>query len=159
MDTYTLADLTKLTGAKRRSVQFWAEAGALKAEAETERSGSGTHRRFGRDEAIIACVLHQFAQQQIAIGHLIEVSVGFRHLLDMHDGKVRHVVERAIEDDGKNFYLYVPTTSERKGVVFTDEDGIEPSFFQILKDLEVDVSFVAVIDLNIALSSVRDYRS
>jgi hypothetical protein len=70
---YTLSDLTRLTGAKRRSVQLWAEGGAIRAEEETERQGSGIHRTFGRDEAIIACILAPFAEMGAPIGRLIRI--------------------------------------------------------------------------------------
>jgi hypothetical protein len=34
----------------------------------------GTHRRFTRNEAIVACLIHGFALHQIAIGELVHVS-------------------------------------------------------------------------------------
>jgi DNA-binding transcriptional MerR regulator len=71
---YALADLARVTGAKRRSLQLWADAGVIRAEKSTDRGGSGTHRRFSRDEAIIAGIIHAFALHQIAIGELLEIA-------------------------------------------------------------------------------------
>jgi DNA-binding transcriptional MerR regulator len=74
MTEYTLSELAKITGAKPRSIQLWADAGIIKAAAATERAGSGTHRRFSRQEAVIACVLATFADQKIAIGGLSQIA-------------------------------------------------------------------------------------
>jgi len=75
---YSLADLTKLTGAKRRSVQLWAEAGVIQAKRETERAGTGTHRRFSRREAIIACIVKVFADGRVSIGVLKAIAQAVR---------------------------------------------------------------------------------
>lgn len=93
---YSLSDVTRITGAKRRSVQIWAEAGALKADFDTDRQGTGTHRRFSRDEAMIACVLSAFAGMQVPIGQLIVLGDHFRTLLN--DPEVRAAFDDAIED-------------------------------------------------------------
>jgi hypothetical protein len=75
---YTLADLARVTGAKRRSLQLWADAGVIVPEKSTDRGGSGTHRRFSRKEAVIACIVHAFALHQIAIGELQLISTAMR---------------------------------------------------------------------------------
>jgi hypothetical protein len=78
MKEYTLAQLTRLCGAKRRQVQIMAEAGALKADPITERGGSGIHRKFGQREAIIACILGKVTEYGITIGTLITIADGIR---------------------------------------------------------------------------------
>ena len=45
MDTYTLADLERVTGAKRRSLQLWADAEVIQADPR-RRAGTGTHGGF-----------------------------------------------------------------------------------------------------------------
>jgi hypothetical protein len=90
MTEYTLSELSKATGAKPRSIQLWADAGIIKAAAATERAGSGTHRRFNRQEAVIACILAPFAEQKVAIGGLSQIARGLRgvsELRDRTDGK------------------------------------------------------------------------
>lgn len=98
MDDYSLADLVKITGAKRRSVQLWAEAGVIRAYAATERRGTGTHRQFGRDEVIIACVVHAFACRQMTVGELLEISSATREFLNR--GKDRDVMEILLAGKG-----------------------------------------------------------
>lgn len=91
MAEYTLSDLSKVTGAKPRSIQLWADAGIIKAGAATARAGSGTHRRFSRHEAVIACILAPFAEQKIAIGGLSQIAHGLRGMSELRhrtEGKV-----------------------------------------------------------------------
>jgi len=101
-ETYTLADLATFTGAGRRTVQLWAEAGAIRADQETERAGTGTHRRFSRTEAIIACILYAFASKKISIGVLIDIGKALRDILKEKDS--RTVIEYAMRT-GKPAYL------------------------------------------------------
>jgi hypothetical protein len=49
---YTLADVVRESSAKRRSVQLWPDADIIRADSSTDRKGTGTHRRFGRDPAV-----------------------------------------------------------------------------------------------------------
>jgi hypothetical protein len=74
VDWYTLADLVRVTGAKRRSLQLWADAGVIKAKKGTNRAGTGTHRLFSRDEAIVACIVNSFGIHQMPIGQLLNVA-------------------------------------------------------------------------------------
>jgi len=100
-----LSDLVRITGAKRRALQIWADRGALRAEPETESSGSGVHRTFSREEAVIACVLTGFSQQEVAIGNLLKVSHGMRegYLKIPH---LRPIFNDALAGKGKNFLIY-----------------------------------------------------
>ncbi|QKC84384.1 hypothetical protein [Mesorhizobium sp. NZP2077] len=100
---YTLADLTRIVGAKRRTIQLWAEAGAIKADDETERAGTGTHRRFSRREALIACLLKPFADYQMSIGFLIGIADSIR---DEGAAAWRwELLERAIQDESMVYML------------------------------------------------------
>src|SRR5262245_28796105 len=121
---YTLADLTRITGAKRRSVQLWAEAGVIHAKRETERRGTGTHRRFSRTEAIIACIVHAFARQQMAIGALLTISKAVRLWVTGMPGKVH--VEKAIADQKKNWFLIYQTCDDHPVVTITEEGAGHP---------------------------------
>ena len=60
---YTLAQLEKVTGVPRRALQFWTDRGAIHAAKGARR---GVHRRFTRDEAIVASILNGFAYLTIA---------------------------------------------------------------------------------------------
>jgi hypothetical protein len=77
-DSYSLGELVKLTGAKLRSLQLWAKGNVIHAERGTEGAGTGTHRRFSRREAIVACVIHPFAQRQISIKELESIAATIR---------------------------------------------------------------------------------
>lgn len=110
MDSYTLADLARVTGAKRRSLQLWADAGAIMADQSTDRAGTGTHRRFPRDEAIIACVVHAFALHQIAIGELLRIAAMVRFWIRNNaryvEDKPRDILEMSIKGEGNALLLY-----------------------------------------------------
>jgi hypothetical protein len=91
---YSLADLEKATGAKRRSIQLWADAGVIRAYPRTDRRGTGTHRRFSRDEAIMACIIKGLADRQRPIGELLRLSTSIRAFLN--SGADRKLLEAAI---------------------------------------------------------------
>ena len=105
---YTLAELERITGAKRRSLQLWTDAGVIVAESSTMHAGSGTHRRFSKDEAIIACAVHAFARQQMSIGGLKEVATAIR--MAMGSQEHRALVDDAIAGKGQCYLI-----SERWG--------------------------------------------
>lgn len=76
---YTLADIVELTGAKRRSVQFWTEYGVIKADPTTEHMNRGTHRRFSKDEALIAAVVNfVYTRMAYSVGTLIRIAAALR---------------------------------------------------------------------------------
>jgi hypothetical protein len=102
---FTLADLVRITGAKRRSLQLWADRGALKAEPETNTAGSGVHRQFSKDEAIIACILNGLALQEVAIGNLVKAANGIRSAY-FRVPHLRETFEEALRGEGKNFLIY-----------------------------------------------------
>ncbi|TPJ85526.1 MerR family transcriptional regulator [Mesorhizobium sp. B2-5-13] len=84
---YTLSDLAKITGAKRRTIQLWAEARVI--QTDDVHSGSGTYRKYSRQEAAIACLMVPFARLQMSIGQLAIISNGIRgHLNGEGDGNV-----------------------------------------------------------------------
>ncbi|HEV2899394.1 MAG TPA: hypothetical protein VGX71_16480 [Pseudaminobacter sp.] len=89
---FSLADLTRVTGAKRRSVQLWAEAGVIEAIPETERAGTGVHRTFSREEAIIACIITPLASMKISIGELKTLAKYVRELIKSEPGSIGQAV-------------------------------------------------------------------
>jgi hypothetical protein len=82
---YSLADLTRMSGAKRRTVQLWAEGGVLVAEPATERQGSGVHRAFSRNEAIIVLILSRLTAVSPPIGRLRFIAGRIRKHLKAND--------------------------------------------------------------------------
>lgn len=101
---YTLQDLVRFTGAKRRSVQLWAEAGAIVAAPATERAGAGVHRSFSEDEVVVACVVAAFAQDNAPIGFLLRVGKDIRALMSTPRGKEN--VYKAVINVEKLFLIY-----------------------------------------------------
>jgi hypothetical protein len=102
---YTLADLTRLSGARRRSLQLWAEGGVLLADGATERAGTGTHRKFSRKEAVIACILHSLALDQMPIGALLRASRALREFAS--NPTDWSMIENAINNEMKVFLIMV----------------------------------------------------
>jgi hypothetical protein len=118
---YTLADLVRLTRAKRRSVQLWAESGALVAEPETERAGAGVHRAFSRDEAIVACVVAAFALDAFPIGKLIHIGASIRDLLKKKE--FRGDVLQAVNNERPTFLYYDQKLSPTIIAPFVEQFG------------------------------------
>jgi MerR HTH family regulatory protein len=75
---YSLSHIAASTGLKPRTVQVWAEAGAIRPKNATDRRGTGVHRRFSFEEAMIACILAPLSKTQMSIGALIEVAGNVR---------------------------------------------------------------------------------
>jgi hypothetical protein len=99
---YSLADVVKISGGKRRSVQLWADAGAIRALPRTERRGTGTHRRFSQDELIIACCLNSLARRQVGIGELARIGKALRKLLGEYRDRIILAVTKRYEE-----YLFI----------------------------------------------------
>jgi hypothetical protein len=74
----TLSEVARISGAKPRSVQLWADAGVILPVAGTDREGSGRHRLFDIDEVVLAVIMARFAAEQIAIGALRAFSTSIR---------------------------------------------------------------------------------
>jgi hypothetical protein len=81
MEEFTLSALAEIARMPKRAVQLWADAGVIKANPSTMLAGSGVHRRFKREELIIACIIAPFAKQKMAIGALETISVVVRAML------------------------------------------------------------------------------
>jgi hypothetical protein len=131
LTSFTLADLTRLTGAKRRSVQLWAEAGVIRADKTTERAGTGTHRRFSRDEAIVACLVHPFAMRQISIGELLNVSTAIRRHLN-ETPVSRDIIERVISREREAYLLMTTTGPDFWGATFFEPDPKSPNVYEAI---------------------------
>jgi DNA-binding transcriptional MerR regulator len=125
--TFTLRDLTGATGAKPRSLQLWADAGVIRPKRGTNHAGTGTHRLFSRSEAIIACVISAFAQHQIAIGELLNISK-----------RVRAALSPASEGDDQDDLI--PNTNIRKtaAVIEAAING-DPSWLLVYESWKEDV--------------------
>ena len=119
---YSLADVVRMSGGKRRSVQLWAEAGAVRAFSRTDKRGTGTHRRFSWDEVIIACCLNGLARRQVGVGELIRIGKGIRKFLN--SGNSRQQVEHIISTkEAWEYYLVIIWGEDRDPHVFMLEES------------------------------------
>jgi len=163
---FTLSRLAEIARVPKRAVQLWADAGVVKADPSTMLAGSGVHRRFNRDELIVACIVAPFAKQKIAIGGLQVISDGVRGLLLMRrkhrDRNMFAIFDRAIAGSGSN-YLLAYWVERKNGELHisdiapvTDENSQIINFFEQMnlagsdkKPVRVDV-----IALNEALKDI-----
>jgi DNA-binding transcriptional MerR regulator len=120
---YTLADIMRISGAKRRSIQLWAEAGVIRAYTSTERKGTGTHRRFNRDEVIIASIINVFSTRQVAIGELQRLAGGLRRFIAY--GRNRQRIENAISEYEPWYLIIVWRTDRMPDVDICELDTVE----------------------------------
>jgi hypothetical protein len=95
---YSLAHLAVMTDLTPRTVQVWAEAGALRALPGTDRRGTGVPRRFSWDEAAIACILAPLSKLQISIGTLLQVAGGVRSNMEILRPNLIEAVNRGAPD-------------------------------------------------------------
>jgi hypothetical protein len=144
---YTLADLVRFTEAKRRSVQLWAEAGAIVADTATERAGAGVHRAFSVDEAMIACVIARFAKRsKIPIGEAVHIGRSVRDILQ--DGHWRNLLYKAAASENTRVYL---ARDEHGGMWFFEKLGNE-----VLSQMNDDNASIDVVYLNGSLKRLRN---
>ena len=78
--TYTVGDVERLTGGKRRSIQLWSDHGVLRPTEGTARAGTGTHKRFDLTELRIAALMVPLAAAKMPIGSLYNLARNFREL-------------------------------------------------------------------------------
>jgi hypothetical protein len=145
-----------MTGAKARSVQLWADGGVIRAEKSTNRAGSGTHRRFSRDEAIVACIIAPFAQQKIAIGGLLTLSGNVRRMIQSNKKILRNVdfIEKAIKGIGRHFVIV--HCDDKTGKIMgthwiPDEVVSDIRFLKALQWMDQDERVAYVVSLNACL--------
>jgi hypothetical protein len=147
---YSLADVVRMSGGKRRSVQLWAEAGAIKAFARTDKRGTGTHRRFSREEAIIACCLNGLARRQVGIGELIRIGKGLRKFLNNENS--RKEVESAIAWKGTGEpLLFIIWDEDREPQILLPD---EPEFINIISPDKAH-SLTVLLPLRRCLAGLR----
>jgi hypothetical protein len=146
---YSLSDLAEISGAKRRTVQLWAEGGALRAEPGSDRMGRGTHREFQQIEAVIAAILARLAPWNISIGKLRRIAEGFRSAMEK-EAEVRDLIWGCVKG-----------TRTARMAIFADggvsliggED--EDKLALALRRLNPSNETVLVVYLNEALSKLR----
>jgi hypothetical protein len=150
---FSLSDLEDLTAAKRRSIQLWADAGVIRAYPRTDRRGTGTHRRFSRDEAIIGCIIAGLANRQRPIGELLRLSSVIRDFLN--SGKFRKSVEGAI--GGKDSLMVLRWGGKETPEIFVcPRDQLELTlFYEPPVEGDADLEEIILIPLGRLLQPLR----
>jgi MerR HTH family regulatory protein len=132
---YSLAHLAVMTGLKPRTVQVWAEAGAIKPSDDTDRQGTGMHRRFSFEEAIIACILAPLSMLKMSIGTLLQVAANVRNIktslpkhADVMNNDVPHVLVIRwfnLEEDGGGIMCTIRPSRENAAAVLAEPDEVK----------------------------------
>lgn len=158
---YSISELEGITGAPKRALIHWAEAGIIKPDPSTDRAGSGKHRRFTRDEALIACIVHVLTAQKSTVGYLLRTAETIRLTLDDKVFGTDHTswrfhYERAIADQGKNLMLVILDGDEPTRLVLqTDYEGAPENFNKSIFLAMEHVALASVVSLNVALKGLR----
>lgn len=158
---YSIAELVDVAGAPKRALIHWAETGVIKADPVTDRAGSGVHRRFSRDEAIVACIINVLSAQKSSIGYLLRTSASIRMTLDdkvfgTDNRSWRFYYERAIKNDGKNLMLIILGGEGPKRIVLqTDDEGAPQGYDRSIFYAIENAALASVVSLNVALRGLR----
>jgi hypothetical protein len=153
---YSLGDLERRTGVKRRILQIWGESGVLFPEGATAHGGKGVHRRFPASEAIVAVLMKPLAEANIQVGHLAGLAQVVRNGLGVHPPPeaygtaglshpairdrfpgmrygqgipaIAHTLSRALRGEGENYLLvaYDPTSFATVGTIEEDDPQNPP---------------------------------
>ena len=164
----TLAEVVKLTGAKRRSVQLWADAGIILAVEGTDRAGTGVHRRFDSDEVKLIALLVPLARWGVPIGWLRHFAKSFREAFRFGssgrkrlptEAKLARAFERAAVGEGHNYLVFAHTQKTLMFDVITDEH--KPVLFNPARFAEEIAFFdktavIGILDLSAILSELTD---
>jgi hypothetical protein len=140
-----------MSGGKRRSVQLWAEAGAIRAFSRTDRQGTGTHRRFSRDEVIIACCINGLARRQVGIGELIRIGKGLRKFLNSGDSR-REVENYASFKGAWEPCLFIIWEEDRDPYVLMLD---EPDWIQVITARVKGRGLLIILPLRACLAGLR----
>ena len=79
-ETYTLSDISRLTGVKPRTIQFWTNNGVIDCDPETRHGGPGVRRRYSEDEVMIALVVGEISRMPLQVGALREIAGRLRDI-------------------------------------------------------------------------------
>jgi len=77
-DTLSLADLMKITGERRRSIQHWTDVGILKPEPGTTGHGPGVHRAYNSGEAVYALIAGELNRRKLPVSEILSITEALR---------------------------------------------------------------------------------
>jgi hypothetical protein len=167
IERYSLAEVVRRTGAKRRAIQLWADGGVIFSTIESDRAGTGNHRLFEAMEVQIAALLAPLANLSVQIGVLKRFAMVMRQSLfsrlpgavpDMlEEGTpiIGQVLVRASRGEGANWLLIAYSQDYINIGTATDADGpveIDPQ--KMLPDDATKDTMIAILNLTAILGSL-----
>ena len=163
----TLSEVAKLTGAKRRSVQLWADAGIIQPVKGTDRAGTGVHRRFSIEEVRLIALLVPLAKWGVPIGWLRQFASDFRQAIteggrDPFSRKttrerLARALSQATEGKGKNYLLFMHKVKYLCFEVITGEEGSSSvNLARCFASPMSTSSMMGVLDLNACLRDLSE---
>jgi DNA-binding transcriptional MerR regulator len=147
---FSIADVARLSGAPKRSIQYWALSRVIETLPESDHAGTGKRRQFSRDEVIIACVVKSLSDKGLQIGRLTFIADGFRNAI-LRNKLLRQRIEDAIAGDDRVFL----SNTEGHVILLSEKlTGIR-DFFELFEDISEDKPNVDVLFLNGCFKNLR----
>ena len=157
----SLSEVTRLTGAKSRSIQLWADAGILQPHEETRGAGTGTHRLFPKEEVIIAALLIPLASLGVQkrwlhlFADVVRSALKDRPRLPT-DEESKQTIERALKGTGHNFLVFGFTKDAMSYEFMTTKTPDVSVNMNPLRWSGSEMPAVTILDLNLLLKPLRD---
>jgi hypothetical protein len=148
---YSLSDVARLSGASKRSIQYWALTRVLETLPETDRAGTGKHRNFSREEVVIACVINALSQKGLQVGRLTFIAKGFRHAY-LQVKHLRETVEGAILNDDR---VFLTVTQAGHVHLLSDKHSKTRDLFEIFSETSEDMPNIDILLLNGCFANLR----
>ena len=125
-----VGDITRVSGAKKRTVQNLTMAGALECRPETKHTGPGLGRKYAPAEAAIAAVLERMSKRTMNVGEFVHIAAALRTIiggrkLESVDQAARRLksAAKSLEKE-KSWMAFIEAAHGRKGIsVILDCDG------------------------------------
>lgn len=169
MTDRTLSEVIRRTGAKKRSLQLWTDAGIVRVAPSTDRAGSGVHRRYEEGEERLIAILAGLAKLNVPIGWLKYFASEFRkrfaNEIRSHDhptvskNNIR-ALERASAGIGNNFLLFSHAgTALFFELISVDGDSAPIDLVRYFREgtaLGEATGFIGILDLNVCLKGLRE---
>ncbi len=163
----TLSEVVSLTGAKRRSVQIWADRGVIRPVRGTEDAGTGVHRQFSIDEVRLVALLAPLSHLGLPVGWLRYFSAEFRKALHRSAREHRdragtreqlaRALHRAVANEGRNYLLFTHKEKSLWFEVITDDERAPIVDLGLCFEAPLGTErFMGVLDLNACLRGLGD---
>lgn len=93
MRTFTLKELTEATGLGFRTLQNWTNRGVIQCDPPIGEGGTGVHRRYTVEEAMVAAILSRLTELAIPAEQMVKAAAAIRHAYSWRKHKSRKARE------------------------------------------------------------------